>query len=234
MHEERRSNTTMKNYPGFTALRFATILAGSAALLPRGAFALSWDCLAQAQTVAKGTPAAETVFHYVNHGLSEVLISSVETSCKCTTAEPSKSRLGPGESGELNVRMDVAARSGTVEKTITVTSSDAPATPTVLSFSVTIHAALDASPRLLSWTVGEAPARKSAAVTADLPSGTAVPSISVPSGLRAWLVAAGAPGQFDLRVEPERTDKPLVGEIVISLQPSKGPKEQILVYAQVR
>jgi hypothetical protein len=210
------------------------ILAMSAGWLAPAALALSWDRLDAARTVEKGAPAAEVTFHFVNRGASAVSITSIETSCKCTTAEPSKSRLEPGEAGELSVRMDVAARSGTIEKTITVTSTDAPEAPTVLSFRVTIHAALEASPRLLSWNMGDAASPKSAAVTADMTAGSPAPSVAAPTGVKASLVQSGGQGRYELRVVPDRTDKAIVGEIVISFQPAKGPREQVSVYAQVR
>jgi hypothetical protein len=224
----------MKTTLGAHTLRYAMAVAGLALTLAPNSLALSWDNLLEARTVEKGATAAEASFHFVNRGAFPVTITSVETSCRCTTAEATRSVLQPGESGEIRVRMDVAARSGTLEKTITVTSSDAPAAPTVLAFSVTIHSALEVSPRLLTWGIGDAPAQKTAEVAVDSAGGAAPPTLSAPAGLTAALVPGSAPGRFELRVRPERTDGPLVAEVVVSFRPARGPREEASVYVQVR
>jgi len=59
-----------------------------------------------------------------NIGVEELKISEVKTSCGCTAAPIDKNVLQPGEEGTIDVTLDVISRTGPVEKTITVASTD--------------------------------------------------------------------------------------------------------------
>ena len=62
-------------------------------------------------------------FDYRNGGDKELMITSVEATCGCTTPNWSHEPLGPGEKGSMEIIFDASGRSGTQIKVVTVTSN---------------------------------------------------------------------------------------------------------------
>jgi len=62
-------------------------------------------------------------FNYTNGGDRELMITSVEATCGCTTPNWSREPLGPGENGSMEIIFDASGRSGTQIKVVTVTSN---------------------------------------------------------------------------------------------------------------
>lgn len=75
-------------------------------------------------TVKTGVPDAHFTFCLTNVASADITIGGVSTSCGCTVAKLPASpwKLAPGEGGEIHVTMNVAGKSGTVSKTVTVNS----------------------------------------------------------------------------------------------------------------
>src|ERR1700731_1694691 len=69
-------------------------------------------------------------FQYQNKGDKPIAIKSVTTSCGCTAAT-AKNSAEPGEKGEVTATFKVGDRTGTQQKTITVTTDD-PMHPTAM------------------------------------------------------------------------------------------------------
>jgi len=90
---------------------------------------LVWDSLQKELTVKPGETMANFVFTVTNTSDSEVVINHVQTSCGCTVAKiPSQPwRLAPHTSGEMGISVNLAGKSGTIFKTVTVFSTN-PAT----------------------------------------------------------------------------------------------------------
>ena len=65
------------------------------------------------------------VFKYTNTGTTPLIITQVQASCGCTTPEWTRQPLRAGESGNIKVTFDPANRTGTFNKTITVSSNAA-------------------------------------------------------------------------------------------------------------
>jgi len=80
-------------------------------------------------------------FTFSNTGDAELVIRDATTPCGCTVVLPDKKQLAPGETGHLDVTYDSAARSGDVERIITVTSND----PVEPELELTVTAHVDAS-----------------------------------------------------------------------------------------
>lgn len=80
-------------------------------------------------------------FPFSNGGDAELRIEDVSTPCGCTVALPDKKSLAPGESSYLDVTYDSAARSGDVERVVTVRSND----PVQPEMTLHLHARVDAS-----------------------------------------------------------------------------------------
>ena len=90
---------------------------------------LVWDSLQKELTVKPGDAMANFVFTVTNTSDSQVVIERVQPSCGCTVAKlPSQPwPLAPHTSGEMGITVNLAGKSGTIFKTVTVYSSN-PAT----------------------------------------------------------------------------------------------------------
>jgi hypothetical protein len=62
-------------------------------------------------------------FDYFNGGDKELVITSVEATCGCTTPNWSHEPLEPGEKGSLAIIFDASGRSGIQRKVVTVMSN---------------------------------------------------------------------------------------------------------------
>ncbi len=88
--------------------------------LPTGI--LAFDAESKEATVKPGELAANYVFQITNVSPAEVIISRVQPSCGCTTAQlpPMPWKLPAGGNGQIPVTMNVQGKSGLVIKTLTV------------------------------------------------------------------------------------------------------------------
>lgn len=82
-------------------------------------------------TVMQGERLSHT-FTFTNTGKSDLLISSATASCGCTTSQPPRTPIRPGEKGELKVQFDSKSKKGHVENTIKVAANTYP-TRTILT-----------------------------------------------------------------------------------------------------
>ena len=62
-------------------------------------------------------------FDYGNEGGEDLLITTVEATCGCTTPNWSREPLGPGEKETLEIIFDTSGRSGEQRKLVTVKSN---------------------------------------------------------------------------------------------------------------
>jgi Protein of unknown function (DUF1573) len=131
------------------------ILLASLLFAPRVFGQLHWDALEQDQKVKPGDKEAVAKFHFVNAGPSAIKIVNVHTSCGCTTAALAKDQFAPGEAGDIQARFAFGSHTGHQEKTIAVTTSDAPNQPTFLRLIVDIPQAVILQPEFVFWKVGE-------------------------------------------------------------------------------
>lgn len=88
---------------------------------------LTWDAVMKEATPQPGQPTADFVFGVTNPSESNVVIERVQTSCGCTVAKlPSTPWvLTPHTNGQISVTVNLAGKSGTIFKTITVFSTNA-------------------------------------------------------------------------------------------------------------
>jgi len=141
--------TTLKT--GVRALFWISWFWSIATMLPAK---ISWT-EKTVQRVAK--PSDLTVsadYTFKNSGSTPVKVTSVTTSCGCTTTQLDKQSYAPGETGKLTALFEIGSRSGPQEKTITVVSNDGTAATTTLVLRVDIPELVALSPRLLIWSRG--------------------------------------------------------------------------------
>jgi hypothetical protein len=70
-------------------------------------------------------------FKFKNSGKSDLIISSVSSSCGCTVPDFPKTAIKPGESHKIDVKFDSEGRRGFQNKTITISSNSQPGTQVV-------------------------------------------------------------------------------------------------------
>jgi mono/diheme cytochrome c family protein len=86
---------------------------------------LAWDANNKTAAVTAGTPEAHFTFNITNISATvPVTVNSAVGSCGCTVARLPYQPwvLGPGTNVELNVTMNLAGKSGTVVKTVTIST----------------------------------------------------------------------------------------------------------------
>jgi len=95
-------------------------------------------------TVAPGK--LTTTVEVKNTGVGDLKISEVRPGCGCTAAPIDKNLLKEGEIGKINITLDVTARTGPVEKTVSITSSDSTQAVRILHLKANIKRALTFTP----------------------------------------------------------------------------------------
>jgi len=79
----------------------------------------------------------EHVYKFTNTGTADLVISSAKPSCGCTVPSYTQTPVKPGESGEIKAVFDSTGKSGSQNKTITVTMNTVKGTET-LTFKANI------------------------------------------------------------------------------------------------
>lgn len=96
--------------------------------------------------VNAGDPVMHT-YYVTNTGTSTLTISDVHPSCGCTTAHPWTRQIAAGQSGSIPIQFNSSRYSGTVMKTIAVTSNAKNEPHATLRLTGTIFKAIDVSPQ---------------------------------------------------------------------------------------
>jgi Protein of unknown function (DUF1573) len=205
------------------------------AVAPCAATGLAWNTVTVEKTAVEGASSIDAVFQFSNSSLERVRVLSVETSCGCTTASLAKMDYAPGEHGELKVTLNLLGRSGIQEKTISVSTNDAPGRPSVLTLRVKIPALFDISPRLLWWVADETPQEKQTTIRTNAGERTKVLLLEPTDGnvhLRLQQAADGV--SYVLGVTPASTRVKFIASIGLTIEAAGHPRQTATVYAQVR
>jgi mono/diheme cytochrome c family protein len=91
-------------------------------VLPDGIIA--WDALTKTTDATNGQDYARFIFSFTNSGTSAVTILNVHPSCGCTTAElpPVPWMIPAGSAGQIKLSVNLQGKSGTLFKTVNVTT----------------------------------------------------------------------------------------------------------------
>ena len=76
-------------------------------------------------------------FKFKNTGKSNLIIYSSEATCGCTTSQPPKAPIRPGESGEILVTFDSKGQKGQVKKRVLVGANTYPV-ETILTITANV------------------------------------------------------------------------------------------------
>lgn len=84
----------------------------------------------------------------VNAGGDSLRIDKVQPSCGCTIADPDRKVLGPGDTANVEVSVDVAHAYGPQHKSLTITSNDAARPSMQVALQANLVTDLTAEPRM--------------------------------------------------------------------------------------
>ncbi len=98
----------------------------------------------------------ETIYRFQNSGDEVLVISKVRSSCGCTAALLTQSRLEPGAVGELKVRFDSSDFRGAVHKYVSFNTNDPRHATVTFDLEGIVMAPFYVSPERVNW--GRVPA----------------------------------------------------------------------------
>lgn len=214
----------------------ALLLASFAALPLHGA--LSWESTVYKEQASATSVATVAKFRFTNKGKDSVQISSLKSSCGCTTAELEKRLYAPGEGGTITAEFTYGDRVGKQHKVITITSQDGEATHnTMLEIFVDIPESINVSPRIQFWKQGEAlEGRPIVIKMAEGFPGTPISArmFDKDSKFRLGEITMTAPGEYVLEAVPLTTDKTMTeaGELLFEVEGKEHRK--LIFYLSVR
>src|SRR5256714_9806169 len=86
---------------------------------------IAWDSESKEYSAKPGDSSAHFTFYLTNVSKEVVMVNSVHTSCGCTVAQLPEQpwHLAPGTNGPINVTVNLAGKSGTIVKSVTVDST---------------------------------------------------------------------------------------------------------------
>ena len=116
---------------------------------------LVWRKAEQQRSVGVEQASTSFVFHFRNAGEEPVKIVKVRKSCGCLSTEFDERLYAPGESGSLKVAMDLQGRSGPLQKSLMVTTSNQPNGPKKLRVKVNVPKGYELSTRRLIWEASD-------------------------------------------------------------------------------
>lgn len=170
-----------------------------------------------------------TKFLITNKGGSELEIYKTKASCGCTASQPTKTKLAPGESTDINVTFNPSGKSGVTQKTITVVSNDPTNSTIVLKIKSNI------TPKEKPEEQGAAPATPAPTpvqpaqptiLTAPAsPTGNAAPAPTPTPKQGEPVKVAPAPAPAPKTAEPAKAE-PAPAETKADSKPAKEEKKE--------
>ncbi len=158
-----------------------------------------------------GQEVARTSYIFTNTGTSSVSVLSIKPSCGCVATNLEKLEYAPGERGEIKVTFDLEMDKDQLvqERTIQVTTSDAPDSPKTLQLKVTVPEAVEVLPETLVWQHGQPPSLKEAIVKAGPGIGAISLAQTAQNSNFSVEIQAETNGQsYHLKITPKSTDLP--------------------------
>jgi Protein of unknown function (DUF1573) len=192
---------------------------------------LSWDT----QSIQFTPPATDTevhaIYNFTNEGLAPITVTSIETSCHCTTAKLTKTTYQPGEKGHIDVTMRFLDQMGWETKTITVKTAEFP-NPSTLTLRVHIPEVVQITPNHLVWHVGENPTPKVMDLMINYPSPFKIVGVETTyDGILPKLKVIDSGKQYQITVEPSTTKDP--ASAILYIKTTLPSKPLILAYADI-
>ena len=118
---------------------------------------LEWKEKSQAITVDQDQSEVTTDFHFVNRSNQSTKVTSIVSSCNCTSASSDKMFYSPGEGGLVRVIMKTAGIVGQQHASLQVNTDQQ---STNLTFLVAVEQQYSVVPRFVRWRQDEIPRPK--------------------------------------------------------------------------
>jgi hypothetical protein len=196
---------------------------------------LKWDQPRQKLSVKPGEKAVTAKYRFTNNGTSPVTIVDVRPSCGCTTATLAKKTFAPGESGEIEAKLNFAGHTGHQEKWIYVTTNVAGTQQMLLTLAVDIPPDITIEPEFVMWSIGEPAIPKTIRVV--VPDGFPTKIVAARTdnpAIQVQLQEARAGKQWEVKVTPTDTKKPIKAIVSIRSDYPAGNPVTYSAYARIQ
>jgi hypothetical protein len=177
----------------------------------------------------------KAAFPFKNTSDHTVTITSVQTSCGCTTAGLSKRTYAAGERGEIDAVFHPAGRVGLQEKYIIVTTDDPRQAPMRVLFEINITQYFTMTPRYFAWIKGETPSEKLIVLLAASPQPFTDIGVQVqPAGSFITRLETVEKGQkYNLYVKPSSTAERLSSAVFVDVKFANRAERKAEAYVYV-
>lgn len=203
------------------------------AFLCRDLAAMEWEEKRVELNAEAGQMSAVAIFSFRNDRPEVVQIVSVQSSCDCLSVMTSQEKIGLGQRGEIRVRLDLKGLAGRQEKTVSVTTDEAGAKPTVLTLVVNLPEPVKIAPRFVYWRIGEAVSDKEIELSFSKDSGGVLEELAcADSSFAVRGEPTTDPLRFRLVLRPASTER-LVQTPVRVVVKMKDRRNVFVVYAAV-
>ena len=180
------------------------------------------------------TDVVHGAYEFTNNGDHEVKILSLKPSCGCTTAKLDKETYAPGESGTIQVTMELPEEGGIRQKLIYVTTNDPDAREITLEIVADVKPILSIVPRLLVWRNGEDAIPKQAFIQIVIDNPVHIPSVvAEPEGFTTRLDTTQDGKRYVLWLTPKATDKPMTVMVTLTTDYPTAKPAVYHVYGRV-
>lgn len=187
---------------------------------------LTWETTSADLHPSLSDKTAVVHFKYKNTGDKQVTITSVHSSCGCTTAALAKNVVEPEEEGEITATFNIGDRSGVQNKTITVQTDDTTNPSTILKLTATIPSLLEIQPIFVYWSENDLlkPKTITATVEGDFPV-TKLKVTSTDKSIATEVVPNKEKKEFQIVVTPQEVGRPINASLKIEPDfPQDAPK----------
>ncbi|MEI6492212.1 MAG: DUF1573 domain-containing protein [Verrucomicrobiota bacterium] len=189
---------------------------------------LTWETTYREIRVPANQKEVLAEFEFKNATSSPLVISSLETSCGCTTAKVDSKQIQPGEKGAVHVRFDVGGRKGEQVKGVIVKTSDH--AKQTLTLRVLIQDAVSFSQKEFVWGSGSQAMSKESIIELE-PGARIVGAESMNDQFDARIEEMEAGQRYRLVVTPRSTATSVSTSIKVLVEDPK--KRSVLLQARV-
>lgn len=191
--------------------------------------ALDWPTTAVEFRPNESQKEVVAAFPFKNTGSVPVQIISIVPSCDCLSIKLAKETIAPGEAGEMRVGFALDGRSGRQERTIMVTSDDAPDLPTMLRLSVELPEPVAISPKFLYWRIGELAEEKAITITVSDSAKLKLGDVMCPeASFTVRLEPGNGGGRYRVLIQPASTVGPAQTSIRLHATIDGEPRVYVL------
>jgi hypothetical protein len=161
--------------------------------------------------------------------VNPVRLLALRPNCDCVSAAVAKEQWEPGEEGVVHVVFTAGGRTGLQDRTVTVTTDDAPDKPVVLRLLIDIPEDVLVRPRTLVWEVGsKADEKQAELMVMDTGPATEVGVQCPDERFQARVDATKQAGVFRVLVRPLTTSVPAQTVVRVTLNLAGRPQVYLL------